>query len=202
MFKWFKNFGKIERSRKLSFIFGTMIVVGLILVVLGIMATIKVTPYRTYTNKKEGFLIQFPAYWTPMMNPLGGEVVAFISPKENPLDTIQENVNVSIKVISQAMTIDYLSKMIIKQVTGTFGEMVDITQSTAVSIGGKTGHRITFSGYGPKMINPLQYVTAWTIVGNKVFIVTFAGLEKDYPLYEKKVNHMIRSFKFIPVEIP
>jgi hypothetical protein len=201
MFAWLKNFGKIERSRRLSIIFGTMIVVGLILVALGIMATIKVTPYATYTNKGEGFLIKFPAYWQPFkVTGVSGAIISFISPKENELDNVQENVNVAIKVLPREMTMERLSQIIVSQVTGTFGEQVDITQSIPISLGGKKGYRMTFVGYGKNIPNPLLYVTAWTAVGDRVYIVTFTGLQKSYPLYEKKVNEIIRSFKLIPIE--
>ena len=202
MLKWLKNFGKIERSRRLSIIFGTMIVFGLILVGLGVMASIKVTPLATYTHKQEGFLIKFPAYWKPFRPEVGGAIIAFIAPKENELDLVQENVNVAIKILPNEMTIQRLSEVIVKQVAGTFGEQVDISQSIPVNIGGRPGYRLTFAGYGPNIKNPLQYVTAWTSVGNKVFIITFTGLQKDYLLYEKNLNKIISSFQFVPIETP
>lgn len=198
MFKRITNLWKIERSRRLSIVFGFMIFVGLILVTLGIMATIKVTPYATYTNKKYGFVIKFPAHWKPILKPAGGAIVVFVSPKTNSTDLLQENLNVSIKDMPQAMTIDYLSKMIVSQVTGTFGEQLDVLQSMPIALGGKPGYRLTFAGYDPKITNPIQYVTVWTMVGNRVFILTFTGLKNDYPLFEKKVDKIFQSFKFLP----
>lgn len=200
MLNWLSNFGKISRSRRLSIIFGFMIVVGLIFVALGIMAKIKVTPYATYTNKKEGFSIKFPAYWKPIPRPAQGSVIAFVAPKDSELDYVQENVNVSIKVLAEEMTMERLSKTIGAQITGTFGEQVDVTQAIPIRMGGRAGYRMTFAGYGKDIPNPLLYVTAWTAVHEKVYVVTFVGLQKDYPLYEKKVNEIIKSFKFVPVE--
>lgn len=203
MMQWFKNFGKIARSRRLSIIFGTMIGVGVILVILGIMASIKVTPLATYANKKEGFSIRFPAYWKAI-KPTGvnGAIIAFLAPKQNDLDMIHENVNVAIKVLPRAMTTERLTEVIIKQVSGTFGELIDITESIPITIAGQQGYRMTFAGYGEKIKTPMQYVTAWTNVGDRVFIITFTGLQSDYPLYAKNVDQIIRSFKFIPVETP
>lgn len=200
MLNWFTKFWKIERSRRLSIIFGFMIGVGLILVALGIMASIKVTPYATYKNKRDGFSIKFPAYWKVIPHPDGGAIIAFVSPKQNELDTIQDNLNVSIKILPNEMTLERLSQMIVNQVTGTFGEQVDITQSIPVTLGGRLGYRITFVGYGKRIPNPVQYVVAWTNISNRVFIITFTGLQKDYPFFEGKVNDSIRSFRFIPVE--
>ncbi len=200
MFKWITHFGKIERSRRLSIIFGFLIFVGLILVTLGVMAMIKVTPYATYTNKIYGFSIKFPRYWKPILKPKGGAIVVFTSPKTNSLDLFQENLNISIKDMPQAMTIEYLSKTIVSQVTGTFGEQLDVLQSIPITLGGKPGYRFTFAGYDPKITNPIQYVTVWTLVGNRVFILTFTGLKNEYPLFEKKVNTMFKSFKLFPPE--
>lgn len=200
MLKWLENFRKTSRSRRLSMIFGFMIFVGLILVALGIMATIKVTPYATYTNKKEGFSIQFPAYWKYLPQPATGSVIAFMAPKDSELDYIQENVNVTIKVLNTEMTMERLSKVIASQITGTFGEQVDVTEMMPITLGGRKGYRMAFAGYGENIANPLLYVTAWTAIKEKVFIITFVGLQKDYPLYQKKVDQIIRSFKFIPVE--
>jgi hypothetical protein len=201
MLKWLENFRKTSRSRRLSMIFGFMIFVGLIFVTLGIMAKIKVTPYATYTNKKEGFSIKFPAYWKPFPRPAEGSVIAFLAPKDSELDYVQENVNVSIKVLTAEMTMERLSKVIASQITGTFGEQVDVTEMIPITLGGRKGYRMAFAGYGKNITNPLLYVTAWIAIKEKVFIITFVGLQKDYPLYEKKVDQIIRSFKFVPVEV-
>lgn len=201
MFKWITHFWKIERSRRLSFIFGFMIFLGLFFVALGILATIKITPYATYTNKRYGFSVKFPAYWKPVHNPMEGAIVVFISPKTDSLDLLQENLNVSIKDMAQEMTIDYLSKMIVDQVVGTFGEQLDVSQSIPISLAGKRGYRFTFSGYDPKIPNPIEYVVVWTMVGKRIYILTFTGLKSDYHLFEKKVNTIFRSFKLFPPEI-
>ncbi len=198
MFKGITNFWKIERSRRLSIVFGFMIFVGLVLVALGIMATIKVTPYATYTNKKYGFKMKFPAYWKPILKPAGGAIVVFVSPKTSNLDMLSENLNVSIKDMPQAMTMEYLSKMIVSQVTGTFGEQLDVLQSMPIVLGGKPGYRLTFAGYDPKIPNPIQYVTVWTMVDKRIFVLTFTGLKNDYPLFEKKVETMFKSFQLFP----
>ncbi len=196
MLSWITNLWKIERSRRLSFIFGFMIFIGLILVILGILASIKVTPYAKYTNKNLGFVIKFPAYWKPILNSPGA-IVVFVAPKTNSLDLLNENFNITIKDMPQPMTFEFLSRKIINQVAGTFGDNIVISQSIPINLGGKPGYRLTFYGQNPKIPNPMQYVTAWTMVDNRIYILAFGCLRNDYPLFEKKVNTMIRSFKFI-----
>ncbi len=200
MFKWISNWQNMERSRRLSIIFGFMIFVGLVIIVVGLLANIKVTPYATYKNKKIGFSIKFPSYWKPVLDPKNGAIVIFIAPKKDSLSVFQENFNVSIKEMPQAMTADFLNKQILNQVVGTFGEQMEISQSFPITLGGKTGYRFTFSGYDPKIANPIQYVTVWTMVGRRIYILTFTGLKEDYSINEKKVNTMIQSFRFIQPE--
>lgn len=144
--------------------------------------------------------MKFPSYWKPVIDPKNGAVVIFIAPKKDALAMFQENLNVSIKDMPQAMTMDFLNKQIISQVVGTFGEQMEIIQSFPIKLGGRSGYRLTFAGYDPKISNPIQYVTVWTMVGTRVYILTFTGLKEDYSFNEKKVNTMIQSFKFIPLE--
>ena len=198
---WYKNVRNLDKSQRLSILFGFLIVIGLLIVALGVLSTIKITPYATYKNKKYGFEIKFPAYWKSVRHPPGGSVILFTSPKQDGLDQFQENVNVSIRDMPQAMTLEHFSSLVVNQVAGTFGEQINITQSVEIFLGGRTGYRLTFEGYGPKVENPIMYVAAWTIVGNRAFIITYTGMKKEYPLYQKKVDTMINSFKLFPPDV-
>lgn len=197
MFKWIAKLQNLERSRRLSLIFGFMIFIGLLIVIGGLLTLIKITPYATYKNTNVGFSIKFPSYWKPILDPKNGAIVIFIAPKTDSLSLLQENFNVSIKEMPQAMTADFLNKQILSQVTGTFGEQMEISQSFPITLGGRPGYRFTFFGSDSKIPHPTQYVIAWTMVGKKVYILTFTGLKEDYSINEKKVNTMIQSFKLI-----
>lgn len=180
--------------------------VGLLLILIGLLFKIKVTPYAKYTNTALGFSIKFPSYWKPVPKPQAGAVIVFISPKESALDELQENFSVSIKDMPNPMTIEHVSNLIVNQVGGTFGETVDISQMIPATIGGKPGYRLQFAGKSKMLLaggvrdvaNPVLYLTAWTIVGNRLYILTFTGAEKDFAKFEKKANEMISSFKFLP----
>lgn len=202
MLKWFTDFWKIERSRRLSFIFGALIIMGVLLISIGTLSTLKITPYRTYTNKNYGFSIKFPSYWKPV-HPKGGAIIVFVAPLQNDLDTVSENFNISIKDMPQAMTIERVSDTIVNQVTGTFGQQIIISEKNPVMLAGRAGYRITFAGYDVRVSNPnpIQYTAVWTIVGSRVFILTFTGQQRDFPFYEKKVNTMINSFKLFTPEV-
>ncbi len=200
MFSWITKIWRIERSRRLSFIFSTLIVIGLILVTVGILARIKVTPYNTYKNKEYGFSIKFPAYWKVDLHPKGGAIVLFIAPRKDAVDPLQANINIAIKDMPEAMTIEYISKIIVNQVTGTFGESIEVMESHPDTLSGKPAYRLTFHGYDPKQKNSILYTTTWTMAGARIFTLTFTGAYNDYPLYKKKVNTMFQSFKLFPPE--
>lgn len=202
MSPWYKKIRTMERPRRLSIFFGILIFLGLMIIILGILSFKKITPYATYKNRKYGFEIKFPSYWQPIRNPQGGAIIIFASPKQDELDQFQENVNISIKDMPQAMTIEHFSTLVVNQVAGTFREYIDITETIPIQLGGHSGYRLSFVGTGKGIENPVEYVTAWTIVGNRAYIITFTGLKRDYPLFEKKVNTMINSFKLSRPETP
>lgn len=199
-----KKFWKIERSRRLSIIFGILIVCGVLLLAIAILSGIKVTPHRTYTNNRFGCSIEFPAYWKIDTQPKGGALVVFIVPPKSALDPYQENFNISIKDLPREINPDYLNDIIIKQVTAIFGDYLEFSKSMPAIIAGYPGYRLSFYGYHPqskKLQNPIQYVTAWTVVGTRIYILTYTGLKDNFPQNEKKVEDMIRSFKVFPPKI-
>lgn len=197
---WLKKYRSLDRAQRLSILFTVFIVVGLLLLFIGLVSYIKVTPYKVYKNSKVGLEIKFPADWGVNLHPEAGAVVSFVAPKDGPLDPFYENMNISIKEMPQAMTIEHLSNLIVKQVVGTLGEQIDITRTIPANIGGRSGYRLTFAGYGSNIPNPIQYTIAWTIIENRVYILTFTGLKQDSSKYEKRVETMIASFRFIPID--
>ncbi len=194
---WFKNVPRMQRTQRLSLLFGTLIVIGLLIVTFGVLSTIKITPYSLYRNPGLGFQINFPAYWKAY-EPKSGAVVIFLSPKQSEIDQMQENVNISIKDLPETMTNEHISELIINQVSKVFGEHIITSETYQITMGGQPGFRFTFYGTGDNVPVSVQYVTAWTMVGKRLYVFTFTGLKTDYPEYEKKVNKMIDSFRFLP----
>lgn len=194
---WYKNYRQLDRARKLSIVFTGLIVVGLVLLAIGLFSTLKVTRYKVYKDTAYGFEIKFPADWNYAVRPNPGTVIKFAAPKDGALDRLYENVNVSIKDMPRPMTIEHISNLIVNQVAGTFGERIDISQNIPQAVGGHPGYRLTFAGYGKEVRDPIQYVVTWTIIDSRVYIITFTGLKEDYPKYEKRVNAIFQSFKFM-----
>src|SRR5204863_267673 len=76
--------------------------------------------FVTFRENTYHMSIKYPRGWTVAPG-YAGTVVAFASPKEDALDTFQENLNVAVKDLSQApMTLDEYTKLAIKQMAAVF----------------------------------------------------------------------------------
>ena len=206
------KFSPAQHRQLQSWLFGFGIFLGIVLIIIGILASIKVTPYATYTDRSSGIKIKFPAYWKVIDRPKGGALVVFLTPKESALDAFIENVNISIKDVSASpMTPPELSKEIIKQISGTLSGFMTVLESEPIMVAQRPGYRFVYVGdvskqnlsaieaeYGKMDIsNPLKYMFVWVQNSNRVYIITYVAPKNNFDKYSKQVNEMVKSFQFI-----
>ena len=206
------KFPKLDQIKLQSWLFGFGISLGILLIIVAILASIKVTSYATYTDPKIGIRVKFPAYWRVVDRPEGGAIVAFLTPKSSALDTFIENVNITIKDISSTpMTPMEFSRETVKQLTGTFAGYISVLESQPISVAHRPGYRFLYMGdvaqqninaveaqYGKVDVsNPLKYLHVWVLKDNRAYIITYVGLKSEFDKYLKEVNVLINSFQFI-----
>lgn len=200
----FEKFRRLEKPQRLSRILGFLIGLGIFIIIIGILGSIRVTPYDIFTSPQKDFQIKYPSYWGVTHNPgvkgVGFGTVSFISPKQSELDMLQENVTILVKPVpAKVSSIEEFSKDTIRVINVIFKEHIKISQSSEIELGGLPAYRFTFSGREKPEISTL-YSNAWVISGKKVYMITFLGAEKDYHLFKKKFDTMLKSFKFITPE--
>lgn len=149
--------------------------------------------FLTYENSAAGIRITHPAEWNTRENVMG-MTVAFLSPKENPQDDFQENLNVYIEDISaQPMTLDgYFSLSVsgLKQYITDYAEV----ESSPTTLGGEPARKLVFTGtQGTYSFKWMQIVT---LKGNKAYVVTYTAEQDKYPVFLDTAQQITDSFEF------
>ncbi len=148
--------------------------------------------FSTYLDKAYNLSVKFPRHWQLVMHPQPGGSVVFISPKENPLDTFQENVNITVQEVPlEQSTLKSLTEQITLQMTKVFNN-IKLEESLSIMIGDRKAQRILFSVEKPDAINILSVVM---VKVDKAYILTYMSAAKKYKMYLPLVERMIKSFR-------
>lgn len=189
------------RRRRLSLLWGTLITVGVVMIIIGVLAMIKVVHYNVYQIPQYGVQIKYPTYFRVVPIDAPGGVIAFASPPRDTYDNFIENVNVTYYDLAKdPMSFARLSETIIRQVTGTFQGYIKVTESKRFVLHGRPAYRFGYAGQGKDLPDPLQYLHVWTVIGDKAFIITYVAKEREYKTYMDEVNAMIKSFDVMSVK--
>lgn len=200
----FEKFKKLEKPQRLSRLYGYLIGIGLFLILILVLDSIKITVYEIFTSPQGDFQIKYPADWQVVHKPgvegVGFAVVGFITPRRNQLDAVQENVAILRQHVAEDLrSPEKFNDQMIYLASAFFKEYVEVLESVPITLGGLPGYRFTFairSKFGPSLL----FSNAWVLVGDEDYMITFGGLEEDYPFFKKKFETMIKSFKFLKPE--
>lgn len=141
---------------------------------------------KEYIDYKQGFSLQYPAGWKTKEN-VEGSTVLFVSPEE---DEFLENINVYVgKSKLSGSSLDELTQVMKNQVREKIGNDTEIQEAEA-EIAGKKAKEITYAG--KKQGRELKWKQAYTLVGEKIIIITYTAektdYEKEHSAYEKIKN--------------
>ena len=147
----FEKFKKLEKPQRLSRLYGFLIGIGLFIILIGVLDSIKITRYEMFTSRQGDFQIKYPSYWKVVHNPglkgVGFAVVSFISPKQNELDQIRENVTIMRQFVPEELrSIEKFSEQQVYLTSAVFKQHIEILQSKPITISGLPGYRFTFAG--------------------------------------------------------
>jgi len=149
--------------------------------------------FHLYRDKAYGFSIKFPKHWQVISHPQPGGAVVFVSPKETAMDAFQENVNIAVQDVPPGIaTLKTFSDQILLQMSKVFTNL-KVTESKAITFGGRSGYRVLFAAEKPDAIRILN---VWTIKsGSTAYILTYMAAARQYKAYLPLVEEMIKSFR-------
>jgi serine/threonine-protein kinase len=152
------------------------------------------TNLEIYDNTVYGISIKYPENWEQTGTPdrITGNLVKFMSPKENDADTYTENLNLIVQDLPESrreleqFTTFYLDE--IKQYHQGFQIIAQDKKLLANQPANQVIYTLTEEG-----IN-LKRLQIWTIKNNKAYIITYTADGDKYTKYLSTIQTMINSF--------
>jgi serine/threonine-protein kinase len=152
-----------------------------------------------YQNFAEGFQIKFPKKWErrDVNNPITGEMVEFLSPKEGPEDTFQEKVTISVEGFVGSL--DEFSQLSTTEINN-FLKQAQLESKNNFSLAQRDGKKFVFSGrVGNKFLKNVQ---VFTLKEGKAYVIVYTSQKDSFERFLPTAEAMVQSFKFITPETP
>ncbi len=167
------------------------VVLALVLLGYAIAFVVNESRYVVYTDKYYKIKIKYPKDWKALPDH-GGTVVTFISVPDNELDSLAENLNISVSDLPEHIaTLEQFSKIATVQMEAVFEKNIEILQSQEIVFAGMPAYSYVVQTTQSPAIN-LRFV--WFFRDNKAYVITYVIQEFQYKKYLKIFNYMLRSF--------
>ena len=183
----------MQRRQKQTIIASVTSAIGLALILTAGWFFLK--PYWSlgYENGQYGFALKYPAAWSFAENQ-GGAAAVFYSPRENAMDTFQENINIVVQDISRnPMDLKKYTETAVTQMQAVFGTNLEILDSSPTFIDTRPAHQFIFIGKGPDV--RLQYMCRWTLAGTTAYQITYTAIASGYERHFAQAERVMNSFR-------
>jgi hypothetical protein len=195
----------MHSQRRLRTVFGLVSTLGSLLLsssVLSVMQALAQPNFKnnsnnllTYQNTVYGIKIQYPSDWRVSENGMRDytNIVAFYSPLENLADRVPEHLTLSRVDYSQNITLDQYNKFLnstLKNIPG-----VQIIESNPIDLAGHPGYKVVYLSLPSNLPFKFQDMLIWTIIGGKVYNISFNAEAAKYPTFLPTIQKMINSFQ-------
>ena len=150
----------------------------------------------SYTDPSSGITVQYPSSWEirdvdpSLSRPDTISATRLLPPGQNDTGFI-DNVVISVNNVSNT-TMGQYTEGVLAQYNNLSGA-INITKSEPTTLAGNPAHGIEYLESHPGQ--PLKKLQVWTIVGDQVYIVTYAADESEYPQYLADVLSIIDSMQ-------
>lgn len=154
----------------------------------------KTENFLTYQNSTAGINMKYPQSWErqDINNPLTGEVVAFLSPKQSNADKFQEKVTISVEDFSG--TLDEFSNSSIKDISNHLTE-AKIINTSERNLAYQRANQLVFTGKDGN--NRLKNWQVLTLRNYKAYIITYTAEIDNYDAFSQKAETMVNSVEFL-----
>jgi hypothetical protein len=161
------------------------------------------TNLLNYQNPTFGIKMQYPTDWTASTSgiPSYNGIIGFYSPLQGLYDTLPAELTLSITTYSKAISLDEYTKT-------TLGALekqgIKVDESSQNTLAGKPGYKVTFSPPSPAtQTTPvsLKVMQIWTIIDNKVYLLSFNADSTKFTTYLPTVQKMLDSFQIQPPSV-
>jgi hypothetical protein len=150
----------------------------------------------SYTDPSSGITFQYPSSWDirdvdPSLRPPDTiSSTRLVPPGQNDTGFI-DNVVISVNNVSN-MTLGQYTEGVLAQYNNLSG-VITITKSEPTTLAGNPAHAIEYLDNSQDQ--PIKKTQGWTVVGDRVYGVTYAADESEFPQYIADVQAMIQSLQ-------
>jgi eukaryotic-like serine/threonine-protein kinase len=150
----------------------------------------------SYTDPSSGITFQYPSSWE----------IRDVDPSLRPPDTISstrvlppgqndtgfiDNVVISVNSVSNT-TLGQYTEDVLEQYNN-LSDIITITRSEPSTLAGNPAHGIEYLDNSQDQ--PIKKIQTWTVVGDKVYVVTYAADESEFPQYVADVQAIVQSLQ-------
>ena len=167
-----------------------IILVSMIVVLAGLTGCDKLF-WEKYTNREYGFSILLPRWWQREGANQHWVVVAK-SPIKGKDDVFQENINIVVTDLPEAVPLDTFFELNKAETLRILPGVETGIQEGEISSGGRRGRWLSFETQRPEGIR-LRIISAVWMKNNRVFIVTGSCWAEEQKTYEPMYRRMLRS---------
>ena len=147
----------------------------------------KTNNFLAYENYDYGVKIGYPSDWQQAETE--EVVVAFLSPKTDASDTIQENLGLTMNDLAgRGLTLPGYNEIAIEQLKQTFPD-IKIIESSSTVLSNNPAYKVVFTA------SNLKFMQAWTIKNDLAYVWSFLSTESSYSDYLGTVQTMLDSFE-------
>lgn len=176
----------------LALILGMIVVLSIFITPIKKLINPKTENLLLYENLSEKIKIKYPQSWykQDINNSITGEVVKFVSPRQNDTDNFQESLTIT--VVDFNGTLQEFSKTSIKDINNHLREAKILNKSEKI-IANKQGEELVYSGKDGE--NNLKNLQVFTLKGEKTYIITYTAKIDNYNDFLETAETMIKSFE-------
>ena len=153
--------------------------------------------FLPYEKKEYGIkIIQYPESWSPpdINNRFTGEVVTFLSPKQNDRDQYQERLTISVDEKFYG-TLEEFTNSNKKEIKDSLLN-ANILEESSATLSNRLGTKLVYSGQDDRYNNfSLKNMQIVTLKGDRVYKVTYTAKIDDYDKFLLTAEKMIKSLE-------
>ncbi len=146
-----------------------------------------------YTNKENGFSLQYPESWQVREGAFG-TIVSILSPLDGTKDQFSENVNVVSEAVSANTNLNDYYKASEANLKKYFTDF-KVLKNDGATLGGYPARTVTYQAAQASL--KLRTTQVFTIRDNRVFIITLTNVQDSPNNYFATMSAVVRSFRFL-----
>jgi hypothetical protein len=150
----------------------------------------------SYTDPSSGITFQYPSSWEvrdvdPSLRPPDTiSATRLVPPGQNDTGFI-DNMIINVNSVSNTTLAQYTDEALRQY--NNVSDIITITKSEPTTLAGNPAHMIEFLENHPDQ--QLKKMQVWTIVGDRVYVASYAADESEFPQYLADVQAVIESLQ-------